>query len=214
MGLRRSQTAGRVNPGKTPPIEAASVLSIIDVCHDAHLFADWFKDRASWAAWFCFLKVMFGLPLDGTELALFQSCTGRSSPSPSGYLETSLVIGRRGGKSLMLALIAAYLACFYNWKPYLTGGERGIVMVVAADRRTAGVILRYIKAFLNIPPLASMVQRETADTIDLNNGVTIEIQTASFQTIRGRTVVAALCDELAFWMGKTAQTPTPKSLLR
>ena len=45
-----------------------------------------------------------------------------------------------------------------------------------------------------------MVHRaETADTLDLDNGVTIEIQTASFRTIRGRTVVAALCDELAFW---------------
>jgi hypothetical protein len=37
----------------------------------------------------------------------------------------SLVIGRRGGKSLILALIAAFLSAFYDWSPYLTGGERG-----------------------------------------------------------------------------------------
>jgi hypothetical protein len=207
MGSRRSQTTGRVDPGNSPPIEAAKVLSIIDACQHEQLFAAWFKDEQSWSAWFCFLKVMFALPLDGTELALFQYCTGRSAPSASGYLEASLVIGRRGGKSLILALIAVYLACFHSWTQYLTGGERGIVMVIAGDRRQAGVILRYVKAFLAIPPLAGMIQRETADTIDLNNGVTIEIQTASFRTIRGRTVVAALCDELAFWMGEDSANP-------
>src|SRR2546428_3215311 len=131
MGLRRSQTAKRVDP-KPPSVEASSVLSIIDCCRHEELFAKWFKDRASWSAWFCFLKVMFGLPLDATELALFQQCTGRSAPSLLGYLEVSLIIGRRGGKSLVLALTATYLACFYNWAPYLTAGERASVVIIAA----------------------------------------------------------------------------------
>jgi hypothetical protein len=198
MGLRRSQTAGRADP-KPPSVEASSVLSIIDVCRHDQLFGSWFKDRQSWFAWFCFLKVVFGLPLDATELALFQQCTSRSAPRPGGYLEVSLVIGRRGGKSLILALIASYLACFYNWAPYLTSGERASVVIIATDRRQATVIFKYLRAFLGIAPLAGMIERATADTIDLNNGVTIEIQTASYRTIRGRTVCAALCDELAFW---------------
>jgi hypothetical protein len=206
MGKRLDKKARRVDPSPSQPIEPASVFSIIDVCTDPALFAPWFKGE-TWAAWFCFLKVMFGLPLDGTELQLFQACTGRSAPSLLGYLEVSLIIGRRGGKSLILALIAAYLACFYNWTPYLTGGERGVVMVIAADRRQAGVIFKYLKAFLAIPPLQGMIERETATEIDLNNGVTIEIQTASFRTIRGRTVVAALLDELAFWMGEDSANP-------
>jgi hypothetical protein len=193
--------ARRAVPEQTPPrVEAAAVLSIIDVCSDPHLFGPWFKDRASWAAWFTFLRVMFGLPLDEEGLALFRQCTGRSAPAPGGYAETTLVIGRRGGKSLALSVIAAYLACFYNWSPYLTGGERATIMVIAADRRQASIIFRYLKAFLGVPLLSGMIERETADTIDLSNGVTVEIQTASFRTIRGRTVVAALADELAFWM--------------
>jgi hypothetical protein len=197
----RSKKARRVDPGPGQPIvEASSVFSIIDVTNDPALFGSWFKDRASWAAWFTFLRALFGLELDEAGLELFRQCTGRNEPSPSGYLEVSLIIGRRGGKSLILALIAAYLACFYNWAPYLTGGERATIMVIAADRRQAGVIFKYLKAFLSIPPLAGMIARETADTIDLSNSVTIEIQTASFRTIRGRTVVAALADELAYWM--------------
>jgi hypothetical protein len=204
MGAFRRSKAARVDPGPGHPIvEAASVLSIIDVCQDPDLFGPWFKGQ-SWTAWFVFLRVMFGLEIDAPGLQLFQACTGRSAPSLLGYLEVSLVIGRRGGKSLILALIAAYLACFYNWKPYLTGGERGTIMIVATDRRQATVIFKYLRAFLSVPLLAGMIQRETADTIDLSNGVTLEIQTASFRTIRGRTVVAALCDELAFWLSDDA----------
>jgi hypothetical protein len=207
MGMRLSKKAGRVDPVQSHPIEAAKVLSIIDACEHEQLFAPWFKDRASWASWFVFLRCLFGLELDAAGLALFQQCTGRSAPSPSGYLEASLVIGRRGGKSLILALIAVYLACFYNWRPFLTRGERGSIVIVATDRRQAGVTLRYIKAFLAIEPLVGMIVRETADTIDLNNLVTLEIQTASFRTIRGKTCLAALCDELAYWRDENSANP-------
>jgi hypothetical protein len=208
MGLRRSQTAGRANPVQGQPIEASKVLSIIDVCQHQQLFAPWFKGP-SWAPWLVFLRCLFGLELDAAGLQLFQACTGRSAPSLLGYLEVSLIIGRRGGKSLILALIAAYLACFYNWAPYLTSGERASVVIIAADRRQATVIFKYLRAFLGITPLVGMIQRETADTIDLNNGVTIEIQTASFRTIRGRTVVAALADELAFWRSSDDNSANP-----
>jgi hypothetical protein len=199
MGLRRSQTAGRVDPVPGHPIEAASVFNIIDVTSDPALFGPWFKDRQSWTAWLVFLRCLFGLELDEAGLQLFQACTGRSSPASAGYTEVSLIIGRRGGKSLILALIAAYLAAFYNWGPYLTSGERASVVIIAADRRQATVIFKYLRAFLGVEPLVAMIVRETADTIDLNNGVTVEIQTASFRTIRGRTIVASLCDELSFW---------------
>jgi hypothetical protein len=81
------------------------------------------------------LKVLFGVPLDDVELAIFQECTGRTAPAPSGYNEASLICGRRGGKSLVLALIATYLAVFRDYRPYLTAGERGTIMIIAADRK-------------------------------------------------------------------------------
>jgi hypothetical protein len=182
--LRRQKPA-------TPP------LNIIQACQD--IWREWFKDRETWAAWFVFLKVLFGLPLDEAELAIFRSCTGRSQPSIEGYLEACLVIGRRGGKSLVLALVAAFLSVFYDWSPYLTGGERGTIIIVATDRKQARAIFRYLKEMLSIPLLAGMMERETADSIDLSNGITVEIMAANFRTIRGYTIVAALLDELAFW---------------
>ena len=72
-------------------------------------------------------------------------------------------------------------------------------MIVAADRRQSRVIFRYITALLKETSLKHLIERETADSLDLNNGVTIEILTASFRTVRGYTLIAALCDEIAFW---------------
>jgi hypothetical protein len=185
----------------TPPI------TIIEACQDPDVFGPWFRDRLTWAAWFVFLRVLFGLGLDDAGLATFRECTGRTAPRPGGYLEATLVVGRRGGKSLVLALIAAFLAAFYDWSSYLTGGERGTIMIIATDRRQASTIFKYLRGMLGIPLLAGMIQRETSDTIDLSNSITIEIQTANFRTIRGRTVVAALADELAFWMGDDSANP-------
>jgi hypothetical protein len=192
----------------TPPRQ----LTILDVCSDPDLFGPWFKDRSTWAAWFTFQKALFGIPLNDTELALFAECTGRSEPAPGGYLEATLIVGRRGGKSLMLAATATFLACFRDYKPYLTGGERGVIMIIAADRRQAQSIFRYIKGLLSVPLLAGLIERETSEVIELTNSVSIEIQTASFRTIRGRTVVASLNDELGFWRGDDGASPDTEIL--
>ena len=174
-------------------------LTIIDACQDPEIFGPWFKDARTWVSWFVVIKAMFGLALDDAELAIFRKHTGRTMPAQGGYLDLSLVVGRRGGKSLILALIAAFLSCFFDWRPYLTGGERGVIMVIAADRRQAATIFKYLREMLDIPLLRGVIVRETNELLELNNSITIEIQTASFRTVRGRTVVAALCDELAFW---------------
>jgi hypothetical protein len=44
-----------------------------------------------------------------------------------------------------------------------------------------------------------LIARQTNELIELSNGINIEIATASYQTIRGRTVVCSLNDEIAFW---------------
>jgi hypothetical protein len=178
---------------------AKPALSIIDACRDPAIFGPWFKDLATWSAWFTFLAVLFGLPLTTEQLETFRKHTGRKEPAPGGYLSATLVIGRRGGKSLIMAVIAAYLACFFNWRPYLTGGEAGVIVIVAADRRTAGVTMGYLRELLSIDLLKRKIVRETADIIELSGNIVIEVVTPNFKSIRGRTVIAAICDELAFW---------------
>src|ERR1700733_7414871 len=83
-------------------------LTIVDACLDPEIFAPWFKDMQTWTAWFVVLKVMFGLQLNDDELATFRKHTSRTNPAPGGYFDLSLVVGRRGGKSLILGLAAAF----------------------------------------------------------------------------------------------------------
>ncbi len=78
------------------------------------------------------------------DWALFQECTGRDDRPAGGFHEAWLCVGRRGGKSIVLALIAVFLATFVDWSPYLSPGERGTVMVIATDRRQSRVIFRSI----------------------------------------------------------------------
>jgi hypothetical protein len=185
-----------------------STTTIIDACGDPALFARWFRDAETWRAWFVFLRVLFGLPLSADQQALFQQCTGRETPPVGGARESWLVCGRRAGKSCILALVAIFLACFWDWSQYLSPGERGTVMVIAADKKQARVIYRYAAALLReVPMLKALISRDTAEAIDLTNSITIEILTASFRTVRGYTLIAALCDEIAFWRSDESANP-------
>ena len=125
--------------------------------------------------------------------------------------EAWLVCGRRAGKNFFVALVAVYLSCFRTY--HLARGERGVFMVMAADRRQARVVMRYVKGFPNgSPMLASLAARETQTEIELTNGVMIEIHTASFKSVRGYTLVGAVCDEIAYWPTDESVSPDTEVL--
>jgi hypothetical protein len=180
--------------------------TILETASDPRLFASWFA-RGDWQAWRAFLSAVFALPLTDDELQIYSEATGRASPPVDPVREAWLVVGRRGGKSFILALIAVYLAAFKDYRQYLSPGERATVMVIAADRRQARIILRYVRALLSVPMLAQKVERESAEAFDLSNHTTIEIHTASFRSTRGYAIAAALCDEIAFWSAENSTEP-------
>jgi len=66
------------------------------------------------------------------ELELYQQHTGREAPLTAPTSEAFAIVGRRGGKSRVAALVAVWLACFRAYD--LAPGERGVVMVIAGDR--------------------------------------------------------------------------------
>lgn len=80
-------------------------------------------------------------------------------------------------------------------------------MLIAADRKTARVVMRYIRGLMQIPALAQMLERETTEAFDLNNHVTVEVATASHRAVRGYTIAAVLCDEIAFWPSEDSASP-------
>jgi hypothetical protein len=174
----------------------------MDIAHaldDPEVFGPYFKGE-SWGAWRVFLAALFGLSLTPDQLALFKQCTGRDEPPTEVLQEAWLVVGRRGGKSFVLALVAVALACFKDWRPYLGPGEVGTIMVIARDREQARSIKRFISGLLNgVPMLRSMVEEETAGSIRLRRRIVVEIHTASYRSTRGYTIIAALLDEIAVW---------------
>jgi hypothetical protein len=182
--------------------------NIIDAINDRKLFAPWLRNKGSWDNWKIFLSALFALPLTPQQLTTFTQCTGREVPPTTPSNEVWLCIGRRGGKSFILALIAVWLSCFFEYRQYLAPGERGTVVIIAADRKQARTIFRYIRGLLTgIPMLKRMIERQTADTFDLSNRVSIEIHVASFRSSRGYTIIAALCDEVAFWRNDESANP-------
>ena len=51
---------------------------------------------------------------------------------------------------------------------------------------------------------------KTADTIELSNSIAIEVTTNDRRRVRGRTVIAAIFDELAHWRAENTQNPDKK----
>ena len=188
-------------------------VTVLDAIGDRNLFAPWFADRGTWEAWLSFLCALFALPMSPEQTEIYRQCTGRTEPPTEAASEAWLVCGRRAGKSFVLALVAVFLACFHDYRQYLAPGERGTVLIIATDRKQARTIFRYIRALLTrVPMLARLVERETTDTFDLSNNVTIEVATANFRSVRGLTIVAALCDELAFWPQENSSSPDEEVL--
>jgi phage terminase large subunit-like protein len=183
-------------------------VNILEATADPQLFARWFRDRSTWQPWFAYLAAIFALPMSPEQLEIFRACTGLAEPPKETSKEIVTICGRRAGKSFVLSLIAVYLACFFDWRPYMTPGERAYVMIIAADRKQARTIFRYIKALITeVPMLATLVKQENAESIELTNNIIIEIATCSYRTVRGRTVCAALLDEVAFFPSEDASSP-------
>ena len=183
-----------------PPKRPRAPMDILAAMADPKLFAPAFRKQSDWTSWKVFLCSLFGLPMTPEQLAIFQECTGRTTPPPTGTNEAWLVVGRRGGKSFILSTTAVYLACFHEWRQYLGPGERGTIMIVCAHLKQTRVVLRYSEGLLRSSPiLAQFITSKTRQSISLNNRINIESHAASFRSTRGYSLIALLCDELAFW---------------
>jgi hypothetical protein len=195
--------------------------TILEAMDDEAVFGPWFKPRKrwfgkardSWATWKVFLAVLFGLPMTDEQRAVFAKFTGRSDTPVGRFIEAVAICGRRAGKSLVAAMVCAYLAAFVDYTQVLQPGEMGIVMLLASDRRQASVLLGYIFGFFDsIPMLRRMVVSRTKESITLSNNIIVEVHTSSFKAVRGFTVVAAVCDEIAFWSKEDSASPDTEVL--
>jgi hypothetical protein len=153
----------------------------------------------SFAAWRALLAGFYGLPLDDAEAEIWRALTGRTERPTEPHNELWVVGGRRAGKSHVAALCAVYEAVFRDHRAKLAAGEVATVLLIAADRPQARTLLRYVRGMFEHPMLRPLVRREAGDGLELVNRCAIEIGTASFRSLRGYTVAAAILDEVGFW---------------
>ena len=174
-------------------------MNIIQALDDPQVFGPFFRGP-TWVVWRVFLAALFGLPLTPEQLALYSKHTGRSTPPTQPLHEAWLCIGRRGGKSFILACIAVFIACFRDWRPHLAPGERGTIMIIAADSRQARVIMRYCLGMLEGGADAGATDRER-DARERQPAQSHRHRGShrSFRSTRGYTIIAALLDEIAYW---------------
>ena len=172
---------------------------------DPALLGHGFTGR-SWRRWHAVLKAAYGEHLGKNELIRFREVAERDPPTRP-VRELWCIVGRRGGKDSIAAAIAT-TASLDDYDKYLRPGERASILCLAVDRDQARIVLRYIKAaFATNDMLRPLVERETESGVELSNNVEIIVATNSFRAVRGKTVVVAIFDEVAFWRDESSANP-------
>ena len=182
------------------------MISIAQALTDRNLLGSALGYVGPWSTWIAVLRAAFGLELTDEERAIFARVAGNRAPPSNRVRELWAVVGRRGGKSRMAAALAIFQGCFV--KHDLAAGETGFVLVLAASRDQARVVFSYIQAFLESSPvLRQEVDVVTQSEIRLKSGVIISTHANSFRSIRGRTLLACIFDEVALWRDEVSATP-------
>jgi len=187
-------------------------INIIEAIRDKNLFKPLFRDIETWHSWEVYLKALFGLPIeDRTDRKLLLDCTGLKESRAAR--ESFVICGRRSGKSFMSAIISVYMATFKDWSKFLSPGERGHIFIIANDKSQAKIIKGYVSGiFQSSPSFKRLVDKDLTWEVVLKNQVTIGVKTASFRTIRGYTIIAAILEEIAFWRSEESANPDKEIL--
>ncbi|HEY1261665.1 MAG TPA: hypothetical protein VGF34_20635 [Stellaceae bacterium] len=181
------------------------MISISSALDDPALLAPAFPG-ASWATWRSTILAAEGLPLDQDQLALFRAVADRDPPRRR-VRELWAIAGRRSGKDSIASGIAT-VAALNDYGELLRPGERASVICLAVDRTQAKIVHRYIAGYFNtVPLLRPLIVRETDETIELTNGVEIVVATNSYRSVRGRTIVCAIFDEVSYWRDDDSANP-------
>jgi len=188
-----------------------SNVTILDAMQSENLMGASFTGE-SWDTWKTVLAATFGLPIDTAQAETFQRLAGGREPPQEAVKELYAVVGRRGAKSNVGAAIAVYLATIHAEQSgtlaKLSPGETGVIALIACDRQQARVLSGYIAGILEASPVMSkLIVKAGTEAIELTNGIRIEVFTNNFRAVRGRTLLAVILDEVAFF--RSDQTASP-----
>jgi hypothetical protein len=181
---------------------------VVDAMNDPRLFEPWFRGP-TWDGWRAVLKAAFALPMTDEEIAFFKSVAGDREPPKKRVREIWCCVGRRGGKDSIASLIAAYAASTFDQQHKLRPGERALCASIAYDRDQSKIVFDYTHAYFEESPVLNrLIQKDDrASDFQLTNRVDVAVLTNSFRAVRGRPILLAVLDELAFWRDENSQNP-------
>jgi hypothetical protein len=183
----------------------------------------------SWDLWRIVLKAAWGEALTAEQEVLFREVAERDPPVQQ-VKELWCKIGRGGGKDSVASAIAtvAALRGYATRRP----GEKTLVACIAVDRQQAEIVFDYITSyFKQVPALNALVASDirarrvvdeelsadlgrkmyavsTSDNVlDLSNGARIVVYTNNFRSVRGRSLICAILDEVAFYRSEESSNP-------
>jgi hypothetical protein len=161
----------------------------------------------TWATWRMIARLIDGDAhlLTAEEQALALELTGRTVLPTVAPREVYIGAGRRSGKSRFGSLVAIWLAA--QEYPQLARGEIAVVVDVAPDRRQASIDLDYSRGLVEGSAILSAEATSTQETLIFKHRTQLEIATASFRTVRGRTLAGAVVDESAFLRSDESALP-------
>lgn len=162
----------------------------------------------SWSTWRIIARLIDGDAhlLTDAERALALKLTGRTKLPEGKVREIFIGAGRRSGKSKFSSMVTVWLAA--EEYPQLSRGETAVVAHVAPDRRQASIDLDYAKGLVEgIALLKAELVRETQDSLEFRHRTQLEVATASYRTVRGRTLAGAVVDESAFLRSDESALP-------
>jgi hypothetical protein len=168
-------------------------------------------DQSNSTAQDTILKSTYGLELNEAESEIYRRATGRDYVARE-QREITTLAGRRGGKS---AKIGARIALYEAFRDHrLPRGERAYVLLIASSLEQAEIAYDYIcKDIRSSSILLKKIARFRKNEIVLKNGITICCCTCSSISVRGRSVVAAICDEVCFWRNEVTSVHCDEEVL-
>lgn len=152
-----------------------------------------------------------------TEVELYEFFTEKTYvfKELTSLTDISLIVGRRGGKTLMSSILALYGAVMENWKPMLGKHNTATMLVMSHTKEFSDEVIDVVRALIEESPvmhrLIDTAKKNTQSTINLKmpflgkNGkivysrVRIRTNAASSRSTRGSACPVILADEIAFW---------------
>ena len=153
-----------------------------------------------------------GEALTGGRARMFRELTHRDREPLQRVEEFVGVVGRRGGKSRAVSVLAAFIAGLCE-HPSLVAGETGVLLVYSTGSRSRRALFSIIRG--ELPQFESVKSTDRKPHRTCSRAAQrheIRVKASDFRRLRGPSYIAVIADESAFWFNEGSANPDSEIL--